>query len=341
MNNRPSSLVSPNSNVIQYPQFNDLYNCILKCQELTRLSGEANCMALEGCTGAGKTTLAATFASAFNRYETASGTKIPVFYVETPAPVTVKGMAARMLEAMGDPIAHRGALWAMNSRLICFIKACEVELVILDDIHHLIEHNRVLADVSNWLKVLIKETNVPFLIVGQEEMVELILNANAQLSRLFAERRTLQPFEWSAPDGRKEFAAFIQFALLNLRVQLDETVKVGEMMSRLHYATDGVVANMMNLLYSSALLAKEENGDKLRLPPLSRAFDARLARHLPHKSNPFKLSGQETFQPPTTNGLILRVEARQGTADLPHSVSNRSRARKKSQPKASDVLTKN
>ena len=87
---------------------------------------------------------------------------------------------------------------SLNSRLIKLLKACQVELVILDDFHHLIdtETDRVLAKVSDWLKVLIKETGIPFLVVGMEGKVERILRANAQLSRLFAARETLLPFAW-------------------------------------------------------------------------------------------------------------------------------------------------
>lgn len=53
---------------------------------------------LSGRTGAGKSTLVKDYAAAFGRIETEEGTEIPVFYMQTPSPVTVKGMAAAMLE---------------------------------------------------------------------------------------------------------------------------------------------------------------------------------------------------------------------------------------------------
>lgn len=96
---------------------------------MLHLAGEPQCMALEGLTGTGKSTLVKSYAEAFTRYETVSGAKIPIFYMETPAPVTVKGMAARMLEALGDPAAHKGPLWSMNSRLIQYLKRCQGHLV--------------------------------------------------------------------------------------------------------------------------------------------------------------------------------------------------------------------
>ena len=62
------------------------------------------------------------------------------------------------------------------------------------------ETDKILAKVSNWLKVLIKETCVPFLVIGIEGKVEVILEANSQLSRLFAVREDLTRFRWEVAE---------------------------------------------------------------------------------------------------------------------------------------------
>src|SRR5260221_12047572 len=74
--------------------------------------------------------------------------------------------------------------------------------------------NRVLETVSDWLKALIKEAEVPFLVVGVEGQVEKILQANSQLSRLFSVREALHPFAWDTrkPSSIKEFGHFIENA---------------------------------------------------------------------------------------------------------------------------------
>ncbi len=182
------------SALIRYPRFIQLHDTIRRCQRLSKKSNEPQCISLEGRPGAGKTTLVKAYASAFPRIETEEGTDIPIFYMLTPSPVTVKGMAETMLEQLGDPAAHRGSQPSLNSRLSKLIVACNVELVILDDFHHLIdtETNRILRKVSDWLKVLIKETQVPFLVVGIEGKVRQILKENEQLSRLFAEQESRQ-----------------------------------------------------------------------------------------------------------------------------------------------------
>lgn len=328
-----TSLARAHAALVRYPRFNQLHEDIRLCQEMSRIAGEPQCMVLEGVTGAGKSTLVRAYAEAFPRYETDSGTKIPVFYMETPSPVTVKGMAARMLEVLSDPGAHKGTLWSMNSRLIHFIKVCEVLLVILDDFHHLIDKdtNRILETVSEWLKVLIKETNVPFLVVGIEGKAEQILRANSQLSRLFAVREALAPFRWNTSDeeGMKEFAAFVKYAEKGIGVSLPEELPQEELLHRLHYATDGVVGNVMNLLRFAALLGQRQEAKALTLSILGQAFDKRLRKHLAGKTNPFDTDASQRFLAPQP---VL-------TADAPNSIGRRSKRRKKREPTVADVLT--
>jgi energy-coupling factor transporter ATP-binding protein EcfA2 len=326
-----SSLIKANAALVRYSRFNQLHEDIRLCQEMSCVAGEPQCMALEGLTGAGKSTLVKNYAEAFARYETVSGTKIPVFYMETPAPVTVKGMAARILEELGDPAAHKGPLWSMNSRLIQYIGRCDVRLVILDDFHHLIdkETNRVMETVSDWLKVLIKETNVPFLVVGIEGRVEQILRANSQLSRLFAVRERLEPFQWNPADETtiKEFASFIKYVEKGVGIPLSDELPHAELLYRLHYATDGIVGNVMNLMRFAALLAQEQSIDTLTLLTLSQSFAKRLHKHLAQKTNPFALTADQHFvAPPAPPANDLG------------STNPRSKRRRKKEPTTAQVL---
>ncbi len=289
-----------NTILIRYPRFNDLQSKIQLCEEASKISGEPQCMLLEGGSGAGKSTLVRTYAQTFPRFETQTATKIPVFYLETPSPVTVKGMAACFLEALGDPGAQRGTLWSMNSRLVHFIHTCDVRLVILDDFHHLIdrETNRVLETVSDWLKVLIKETGVPFLVVGLEGTARRILESNPQLSRLFAIRETLIPFRWDMqkPETIQEFSTFVTFAEKWIGFPFEKRQERQEFLRQLFLATDGVVGNIMNLLRFAVMLAVRQNTGVVTQDILSQAFDLRLREHT-GKPNPFTAKTSGTPDP--------------------------------------------
>ena len=149
------------------------------------------------------------------------------------------------------PAAHRGTLAAMNLRLINLIIACKVEVVILDDGEHLIDpdRNRILRKVSDWLKYVIKETGVPFLVVGIEGEVVRILQANAQLSRLFAwrSRETLRPFIWDLTDNKeatKEFVHFMHYATEAIEVPLTRDLQRLELLQSLRMLLMGWSATL-------------------------------------------------------------------------------------------------
>jgi hypothetical protein len=316
-----------NATLIRYPRFNKLLSNIQLCRDMSKTAGEPQCIILEGMPGAGKSTLVKSYAESRSRYETPSGTKVPVFYLETPSPATVKGMAARLLQVLGDPAANYGTLWSMNSRLVHFIQTCEVQMIILDDFHHLIdkETNRVLGKVSDWLKVLIKETNIPFLVVGVEGTVRRILDANAQLSRLFAIRETLQPFQWDIqnPETIKEFVTFITFAERMIGVRLTDEIEREDLLYRMYYATDGIVGNVMNLLRYAVALAQQRESDVLTLEVLTAAFNMRLAEHV-RKRSPFAASDDHL------SAMSLHAQSSKPRPSSPQEVEDLS---------ASDVLT--
>ncbi len=296
------TIAKSNLNFIRYPRFKELHKEIQRCQELSKTSLEPQCMSLEGESGAGKSTLVKDYTGMFPRYESEKGLTIPVFYAEIPSPATVKSTASALLEQLGDPGANKGTLWSMNSRLVGLLKACKVELVILDEFSNLIDTdtNHVLTTVSDWLKMLIKQTGVPFLVVGIDGKVSRILKANNQLSRLFACREKIEPFVWDGEANIKNFSKFIQYAELAVELPLTTEVPKVEMLYRIFYATDGVVGNIMNLMRYAGLSAKEHERKTIELKDLSEAFRQRISEYLENKVNPFVNGANESFSPPTS-----------------------------------------
>jgi Bacterial TniB protein len=328
-----NSLKQAHAALISYPRFKELHKDIKQCQLLSKIAGEPQCMSLEGLPGAGKTTLVKEYAKAFPRIDTGERTLVPVFYVPTPSPVTIKGMASKMLEKLGDPAfnLHRGRADFLDTRLINHLIASKVELVILDDFHHLInkETNRILATVSDWLKALIKEAEVPFLVVGIEGQVEKILRANSQLSRLFAVRETLQPFAWDTrqPSSIKEFARFIEYVEKATQMTLTTEIRRVELLYRVYYVTGGVVANIMNLLRAAQLVALVRKSPTIELGDLSQAFQKHLAKHVGITTDPFLVEKSRFIPPPAPP-----------VASPTNTTSTKPCRKKRDEPSVSDTL---
>ena len=214
-------------------------------------------------------------------------------------PVTVKGMAASMLAHLGDPAANHGALWAMNYRLIRLMLDCRVELVILDDFHHLIDRGNQPAWSKSRIgsRCSLGKTGIPFLVVGIDGKVERILEANAQLCLPVC--RAPDP---GALPARPEDAASVQefggsrsTPNKPSRCLCQPPCPGWSLSSVLGYeVTQGVVANLMNLLRYAAWLTQQQpqatqtavTPPTIALTTLAAAYDKRMAKHLKRPANP-------------------------------------------------------
>jgi hypothetical protein len=276
---------------IPHRRFDTLTREIERCQQMTARSGEPYCMSLEGPTGAGKTRLVQHYLAQHPPITTEAGLTRPVFYLVTPAETTVKGLAEQMLHALGDPGSHKGTRTQMDFRLDNLIRVCGVRLVILDDFHHLlnIATERRLKAVSDWLKVRIKNTGKTFVIVGIPGEIAKVLNYNPQLSRLFASRSTLDPFPWegSMREQIVEFDLFVRLVEKALAVSFSDELPRVELLYRLHYATNGLVGNVVTLVRYAALLVDDPSKGVIDCQRLAQAFTSSMREHLKHRHNPF------------------------------------------------------
>lgn len=142
--------------------------------------------------GMGKTTICKAIMSKYPSYEQridgAVKRIIPAFYIEVPAPVTVKTLAAHMLEQFNDPTPTVGNTLQLTNRLCQCIKNCETKLVILDEFHHLVDLQRTALklnqNVASWMKNLVNRTEITFCLVGLPEFESIIKN-DTQLARRF------------------------------------------------------------------------------------------------------------------------------------------------------------
>lgn len=279
--------------IIRYPRFRELHELICECQRVSRGAQEPQCMALEGVTGAGKSTLVREYVAAFPPSRTKTRTCIPVFYLETPSPVTVKGMASALLHALGDPLWDRGTQTSMDKRLLHLLRQCQVELIILDDFHHLIDPEKkwMIVKVANWLKVLIKESNIPVLVVAIEGSIKNILGEvdNHQLSRLFLVRETLAPFPWKPNEKQtiQNFNRFVELAEKAVDIPIAISMERISFLYRVHCATNGVVANVMNLMRYAQVHAVRRKSACIELADLSHAYKKRLMLHIGRPVDPF------------------------------------------------------
>src|SRR5574341_1371830 len=198
---------------IWYPRMTHIFEAIRASHALNRYSAEPQCLMVVGPTGVGKSTLLNSYAALYPREILAETTRLPVLQVTVPAKATIRNFIIRLLVGVGDPLADRGTIGSMELRLVGLLRDCGMEVLMVDDLQHFVDRDseRVLHDVSNWLKNLVKETHIACVIAGLPE-AEQVLSANPQLGRLFGDPHLLHPFGWETeqPESIQEFRMFLQ-----------------------------------------------------------------------------------------------------------------------------------
>jgi hypothetical protein len=202
-----------------------------------------------------------------------------------------------MLKELGDLHYSRGNTTSKSSRVAHYIKHCQVELVILDEFHHLInqETHHVLVTASEWLKTLIINTGVSVVAFGMASG-ERVLNFRAdpneedsQLGSRFAIRYRLEPFKWDGGRLSSEFTEFLERVDQALPLAQKSYLSDTDFARRIHYATGGLARRVMQMLERAMELAVGQGLERIEMKHLRRAFEDRIRSGYSGRRNPFEV----------------------------------------------------
>jgi len=292
---------------ISYPRFQEVLSAIDYCHHFSSCQDEPECLFLTGETGVGKTTIYRTYAYNYPRKMTNEGAIIPILAVTIPAPATVKTVVTKMLWQLGDPAYDKGTIGIQTIRLIGFLKNCGVELIILDEFQHFIDRDsaKVLQTVSDWLKTLILDTNLPIILIGLPEAEQILkLKSLSQLSRRFAHRYYLRPFIWEVDNG-VEFRTFLHLLESELPLKEKSHLAEEEMAKRFYVASGGIIAYIMKLIRAGTYLALTENSSYLNVSILANAFTQYVQADIPSQVNPFLVDLADLKDIKTVNVALI------------------------------------
>ncbi|WP_019102047.1 TniB family NTP-binding protein, partial [Chromobacterium haemolyticum] len=108
-----------------------------------------------GPSGAGKSSVLEEYVRYFPVIEESEFRRIPVLLVEIKSSPTVRSVAEDILKAMGVPMAYRGSVNEKTDRVISSLQKLKVELLMLDEVQHLLGANKRSFGSNNeteWLK---------------------------------------------------------------------------------------------------------------------------------------------------------------------------------------------
>ena len=290
-NDTTSELVAAvRTTLIEHPAFASGISAIQRCHRMGRFGlDEPGCLLIMGVSGSGKSTLRKEYAKHHPRRETDEGTVIPVLHLELPAQPTIKNVAERILLALGDPLFARGSAEAMTARIVTLFRNCRVELVILDEFQHFVDHSseKVETKVADWLKHLVNVTRVPFVLMGLHRC-RRILHGNEQLRRRFSRQISLAPFGIADKRSRRVFDGLLRTILGSLPVACaPELAGDGVHIEHIHYATYGLMGYVMTLITASVEIVLEEGRPAIDREVLGRAFSESIWPEGRGRLNPF------------------------------------------------------
>lgn len=284
---------------VWYPRMKAIYDEIVRAYDMNPLTPDPECVAVFGRFRTGKTTLVDSFCNQHPRVVGEETTHVPVLKVVVPAKASMGTMLTSLLVALGDPLAEKGNLGVKYHRLERLLVDCGVRMLVVDEANHFVDRDsqRVLHDVSNTLKNLVKTHNLACALVGLP-YTEEVLRVNEQLGSLFGDAHLLEPFRWdeAQPETVAEFRTFLQLVEQQLPLELHSGLASKEMAWRCFVATQGKVGYLMRLLRRAAEEAVRRELPELTQELLREAFTATLAGKRRNIANPFTASLPETVE---------------------------------------------
>lgn len=176
-----------------------------------RLSGAValSCVVL-GESGVGKSALANRVMRLAATPSTDELTSYGIVYVELETEPTVPIVCKQLLRAYGINDVDTYTRQKLKYRLFSQIKACKTSMVIIDEFQQLVRRNNrdFNSNVCNFIKELMRETNVPVLLMGMPEGARL-LALDGQLPTRSSQPITLKEFSANTTEDIDDFQWFL------------------------------------------------------------------------------------------------------------------------------------
>jgi hypothetical protein len=236
-------------------------------QDPDRVRGAA---VIDALPGLGKSTIANTFARAFDRAETRrrgpltgeGHERIPVFRVGLTSNTTLRTLNRMICEFYGHPGTDRGNAAQLASHAVDCVISCETRVGVIDDIHFVNPRRRDGLDVSNHLKWLANELPVTFLYVGvglaeRGLFAEGLAGHNAALAQTARRwtRLEVPPFEVASEAGRAHWRSLLKSTERQLVLARAHPGMLADIADYLFERTSGHIGSYVTLITRGCLRA--------------------------------------------------------------------------------------
>lgn len=281
-----------------------------------RIHGTGGGLLLTGPSGAGKSTIVRSYCSEFPRQHKADHTYIPVLLVSVPPSPTARSLAGAILEALGRKKVYRATAPEKTTLIYELFAKCGVEMIILDEFHHLFYTPTVTAfrDVTDWLKNFLEDTKVGLVGCGLPT-AEHVVNSNEQLARRFSERIRISPFSLEDEEDFQEFRGILKAFGSALPLSAETPLYEANLARRFHVASYGLLDYVVKILEGSVSAATMAGIEQLGLETFAAGFRNRVWRDVPDRLNPFHFDSP--LRAMDRSGEVFYLHTRQDSVGSP------------------------
>ena len=273
--------------VIEHPVFTMAVGSIARLHERWVVTNVAGALLIYGQSGTGKSTALDYYLKKFPRQVTPRRTTIPVLKVVTPEAPTVRSFTESILVSFGDAAASRGSAAIKTQRIIHFVKQCGVELILIDEFQHFCDSTASeRRRVTDWLKNLLNECNVPVVLFGLPRAISA-LNANEQLRRRFAAPVYYKEFGYHSPEEQGLFRSVLKHLREQIPFPRGLDISEPEIAMRFHYATNGLIDYVVKIIDEVIASAPVSRFAEFSYDSLQQAFRTQIWADVPDALNPF------------------------------------------------------
>lgn len=241
-------------------------------------------------SGFGKSVLLMQYYALFPRQILANKSLIPVLYVVLPSNPTSLSIVIEILLALGDPLALKKSESASlkTQRLYQLLAACKVELILMDEPHHLdVSLNSMEFYIAqNWLKNLISIGNVAVVASGMAHSKN-ILHSNKELKRRFLKQVNLSGFSLNDESSFEEFRSVLKKFDELLPFDCEIPLYERNLARRILIASNGLLDYVGKLLDGAVNIAQFMYKPIINAEVLAAAFREYIWPEVPEKLNPF------------------------------------------------------
>ena len=246
---------------IAYPKTTQIIQILKQMMERPKKPRIQNLLII-GESNIGKTSIVREFYKTCKDYsiENEDGMSVvvkPIIFAQSPSKADEKGLYISILEAFWTPFRSTDTITKLRSQTLYLMRECNVKMLILDEIHHLLGGTPVQQrTVMQALKSLGNELMIPIVGVGIKN-ASLVLSSSPELASRF-DLITLGKWELD-----KNFRGLLNSFEKRLPLQKPSLLHSKEKAPLLYTISEGNLGNLHRLLIECATYAINEGIDEI------------------------------------------------------------------------------